>query len=471
MRHPKIIIAGIGLAAVAAVGGGITAAVGRRAHPPAARPPPATAAAAATVRTAPATVAGKTETILVNAHGLPLYFYRPDTAAKSFVTGGLAPLWPPLTSAAPTATGAERQAHRAQRRPRPPGRLQRPPAVHLRRRPPRPGDRPGRPELLRGHPRPRAAHRVPGRRTGPGRPGRRPLRLLTRQARPGPPTSFHARTADASGPMARRQADMTVTRPASAGARRTWLRPAPRCRAGHHGRPGTRAPAPRARVSSMARIAAAIVAVAALAAAGVAERAAADRIVRGAGSSALALDPGRHRARIGVHGRLRDHAAPAARGRRRQRRVSGRCWPPPMRPTRCRSRFRWPDPGWPRRFTFRRFTRQGADAPLAGWSLLAGGVVSSAAAALVVVGGGAGVREHPGRSGRRSRRRARRSRPRRGRERPRAGRGCAARSNGPPRGRYGTDPGCCAGPPPIPARPSGPGLSGWARSGFPRRAG
>jgi hypothetical protein len=34
-----------------------------------------------TVRTAPATVAGRTETILVNAHGLPLYFYRPDTAA------------------------------------------------------------------------------------------------------------------------------------------------------------------------------------------------------------------------------------------------------------------------------------------------------------------------------------------------------------------------------------------------------
>ena len=39
-------------------------------------------------------------------------------------------------------------------------------------------------------------------------------------------------------------------------------------------------------------------------------------------------------------------------------------------------------------FTFRRFSRQGADAPLAGWSLLAGGVVSTAAAALVVVGGG-----------------------------------------------------------------------------------
>ena len=39
-------------------------------------------------------------------------------------------------------------------------------------------------------------------------------------------------------------------------------------------------------------------------------------------------------------------------------------------------------------FTFRRFTQQGADAPLAGWSLLAGGLPSSAAAVLVVVGGG-----------------------------------------------------------------------------------
>jgi hypothetical protein len=45
-------------------------------------------------------------------------------------------------------------------------------------------------------------------------------------------------------------------------------------------------------------------------------------------------------------------------------------------------------PGLATAFTFRRFTRQGADAPLAGWSLLAGGVVSSAAAALIVVGGG-----------------------------------------------------------------------------------
>jgi uncharacterized protein (TIRG00374 family) len=39
-------------------------------------------------------------------------------------------------------------------------------------------------------------------------------------------------------------------------------------------------------------------------------------------------------------------------------------------------------------FTFRRFVRHGADAPLAGWSLLAGGVISSVTAALIVLGGG-----------------------------------------------------------------------------------
>ena len=98
MRHPKIIISGIALAAVAAAGS-ITAAS-------AASSPSAGHSAAATVRTASVTVGGKTETILVNGHGLPLYYYQPDTATKSLVSGGLARLWPPLTSAAPvTAAG------------------------------------------------------------------------------------------------------------------------------------------------------------------------------------------------------------------------------------------------------------------------------------------------------------------------------------------------------------------------------
>ena len=104
MRHPRIIIASISLAAVAAIGGGITAAAATTSH--ASSPPAASQSSSATVRTVQATVAGKTETILVNSGGLPLYFYRPDTAARSFVTGGVAALWPPLTSAAPTAAGA-----------------------------------------------------------------------------------------------------------------------------------------------------------------------------------------------------------------------------------------------------------------------------------------------------------------------------------------------------------------------------
>ena len=103
MRHPKLIIAGIGLAAVAAVGGVTAAAAG---GPSVSSSTAGHTATAATVRTASATVAGKTETILVNPSGLPLYFYRPDTAAKSLVTGGVAALWPALTSAAPTAAGA-----------------------------------------------------------------------------------------------------------------------------------------------------------------------------------------------------------------------------------------------------------------------------------------------------------------------------------------------------------------------------
>jgi len=104
MRHPKLIIAGIGLAAVAAAAGVTAAAASGGTF--AGYSTTGHSAAAVTVRTASASVAGKTEAILVNSGGLPLYFYRSDTAAKSLVTGGVATLWPPLTSAAPTAAGA-----------------------------------------------------------------------------------------------------------------------------------------------------------------------------------------------------------------------------------------------------------------------------------------------------------------------------------------------------------------------------
>jgi predicted lipoprotein with Yx(FWY)xxD motif len=103
VRHPKIIIASISLAAAAAIGGGYAAAAATPSHASSQRI--ASQSSSATVRTLQAAVGGKTETILVNSQGLPLYYYVSDTAAKSVVTGGLAALWPPLTSAAPAATG------------------------------------------------------------------------------------------------------------------------------------------------------------------------------------------------------------------------------------------------------------------------------------------------------------------------------------------------------------------------------
>ncbi len=60
----------------------------------------------ATLHTATAKVNGRSEPVLVNARGLPLYYYQLDTAKKSLVTGELAQLWPPLVAARPTETGA-----------------------------------------------------------------------------------------------------------------------------------------------------------------------------------------------------------------------------------------------------------------------------------------------------------------------------------------------------------------------------
>jgi predicted lipoprotein with Yx(FWY)xxD motif len=96
MKRPRLIMFGVAAAALAAAGG-ITAASTSGA-------PAATASGTPMVRAASATVAGKTETILVNSQGLPLYVYRPDTASTSFVSGGLARLWPPLIALTPPPT-------------------------------------------------------------------------------------------------------------------------------------------------------------------------------------------------------------------------------------------------------------------------------------------------------------------------------------------------------------------------------
>jgi predicted lipoprotein with Yx(FWY)xxD motif len=104
MKRPRIIMAGIALAAVATAGG-LTAAAASSSTPTAAASAASANSMSATVRTVSANVAGKTETILVTSQGLPLYIYRPDTATKSLVTGGLAQLWPPLTSPAVAGAG------------------------------------------------------------------------------------------------------------------------------------------------------------------------------------------------------------------------------------------------------------------------------------------------------------------------------------------------------------------------------
>jgi len=95
VRHPRIVIAAIAIAAAATIGG-ISAAVatGSSTPSPAAASRPATGstnsgqqpASLATVQTASATVQGRIETILVDAKGLPLYIYQPDTPTTSTPT-------------------------------------------------------------------------------------------------------------------------------------------------------------------------------------------------------------------------------------------------------------------------------------------------------------------------------------------------------------------------------------------------
>lgn len=60
----------------------------------------------AIIKTATATVQGKSVTILTDAKGDTLYYFTPDSASKSACTGGCAGAWPPLLfsgSGSPTA--------------------------------------------------------------------------------------------------------------------------------------------------------------------------------------------------------------------------------------------------------------------------------------------------------------------------------------------------------------------------------
>ena len=360
MRHPRIIIASISLAAAAAIGGGITAAAATTSTSHASSRPAASQHAAATVRTVQATVGGKTETILVNSQGLPLYYYLSDTAAKSVVTGGLAALWPPLTSASPAATGLT-------------GKLAAVMDIH--------GDQ----VAYNGHLlytfADDQAGQVTGQgvqgffvatpgltpiagllgigRYGPGRFVRQRLRLLRR---PGVPVCWLRSSGRCQRPGPRTQdpgqADMTITRLASAG---------------------------RKHVARMAAASVALASVAALAVAGVAERSAVTALFTVLGHLHWLWIPA---------GLLLETASMAAFAIMLRRLLAAGGASVGIRPMLATAyaanavsvSVPLAGPALATAFTFRRFTRQGADAPLAagrcwpgGWSCSGCGVRRPAA--------------------------------------------------------------------------------------------
>ncbi len=61
------------------------------------------------IKTSSATVNGQSVTILTNAQGMTLYYFKPDTATTSACTGACATNWPPLVfsgSGSPTSATA-----------------------------------------------------------------------------------------------------------------------------------------------------------------------------------------------------------------------------------------------------------------------------------------------------------------------------------------------------------------------------
>src|SRR5713101_6227435 len=182
---------------------------------------------------------------------------------------------------------------------------------------------------------------------------------------------------------------MTIARPASAGARRTWLPPGPPGRIGAAAvRDAVPAPQRRGtkRVAHAAAAGGALAALAVLAGTGVTERAAL--------AASLAVLGHLHWIWIPV-ALVLESASMAAFAIMLRRLLAAGGASVGVRPMLATAyaanavsvSVPLAGPALATAFTFRRLTRQGADAPLAGWSLLAGGVLSSAAAALVVVVG------------------------------------------------------------------------------------
>lgn len=106
MQGFKFLVAGV--IGLVAAGGGIAAAAttGSSSHRTVSASSGNLPPGMATVNVASASVGGKSEQILVDSQGLPLYTYGGDSPMTSAVTGSLAALWPPLEAATPTESGA-----------------------------------------------------------------------------------------------------------------------------------------------------------------------------------------------------------------------------------------------------------------------------------------------------------------------------------------------------------------------------
>jgi predicted lipoprotein with Yx(FWY)xxD motif len=109
MRRPMKIFLALSFA-VGAAGFGVAVAEGSHSGSttttPAAQGAVGGSSRSATISVETATVLGRSEQILVDARGLPLYTYNLDTASQSQVSAGVAQLWAPLLSGSPTENGA-----------------------------------------------------------------------------------------------------------------------------------------------------------------------------------------------------------------------------------------------------------------------------------------------------------------------------------------------------------------------------
>jgi len=103
LRRTFFVVTGMLLMLIVSACGG-TSTASTQSTPTVAPSAPTATPVPATIQTAQATVDGKVETILTDAHGMTLYYFTPDSPTILDCTGACAKAWPPVTSTTPTST-------------------------------------------------------------------------------------------------------------------------------------------------------------------------------------------------------------------------------------------------------------------------------------------------------------------------------------------------------------------------------